>query len=70
MTADLQHLIKNKEATIAQLNSRLTATAGSKTLEESIAELRERLATAEAVGRASNEAWAKEHQQLQDEPDH
>jgi len=67
VTANLQHLIESKEATIAQLNSRLTATAGGKTLEETIAELRERLATAEAVGRASNEAWAKEHQQLQDE---
>jgi hypothetical protein len=54
VTADLQHLLKNKEATIAQLNSRLTATAGGKTLEASITELRERLATAEAVGRASN----------------
>ena len=63
-TADLQHLIKSKAATVAQLNSRLTATAGGKTLEASIAELRERLATAEAVGRASNEEWAKERQQL------
>ena len=67
VTADLQHLIKSKAATIAQLNSRLTATAGGKTLEASIAELRERLATAEAVARASNEEWAKERQQLQDE---
>ena len=39
MTAGLQHLIKSKEATIAHLNSRLTATAGGKTLEETIAEL-------------------------------
>ena len=46
MTVDLQHLIKNKEATIAQLNSRLTATAGGKTLEASISVLREWLETA------------------------
>jgi chromosome segregation ATPase len=66
VTGDLQHLLKNKEATIAQLNSRLTAT-----------ELRERLATAEVERRQTRPApstacpadpWLGSRRQSEDSP--